>query len=234
MVAHVALHPDGRVFVAGSFTSMEGKPRPRMAMLHPDGQLDKNFEPWKGLGDQIPPERGLDGIHFGVLLKDGTVAKLALGIEGPFADHIQQVHRFDVAGRVLPPVKTNFTKADYALPSGLIQNLDNVGFYARKLIDWSRDSVTEPRKFAEGWLSRPPGTLVFDRLTGPPTAADAARVFQALFEEVPIEFFRYAARLPDGGVIFAVRESCVPGQLSARGRLIRFDRDWRPDPRAYA
>ncbi len=42
-----------------------------------------------------------------------------------------------------------------------------------------------------------------------------------------MELCRYAVRLPNGGVILAVRDEAVPG---GRARLVRFDRDWRPDP----
>jgi uncharacterized delta-60 repeat protein len=40
-----AFQPDGRIFVGGSFTNVQGQIRDRMARLWPDGQLDPSFNP---------------------------------------------------------------------------------------------------------------------------------------------------------------------------------------------
>src|SRR3954471_117728 len=75
---------------------------------------------------------------------------------------------------------------------------------------------------------RPPVVdLPFWLWLGQPTAAQAAVVFNSLFEEVPIELCRYAVRMPDGGTVLAVSEGTP---LRTRSHLMRFDKDWRPDP----
>ena len=74
---------------------------------------------------------------------------------------------------------------------------------------------------------RPPITdLAFDQWADPPTATQAAIVFQQLFEEVPIELCRYAVKLPDGGTVLAVSDGTP---MKSRGRFMRFDKDWRPN-----
>ena len=44
-----ALQPDGRIIIAGSFTSYRGTPRNRIARLNSDGSLDKTFNPGTGV-----------------------------------------------------------------------------------------------------------------------------------------------------------------------------------------
>jgi uncharacterized delta-60 repeat protein len=45
VVAALALLPDGRILVGGSFDSLQGVPRPRLARLDPDGHVDLSFQP---------------------------------------------------------------------------------------------------------------------------------------------------------------------------------------------
>ncbi len=47
-VSNIALQPDGKVLIAGSFTSYDGTPRRRIARLNPDGSLDSTFDPGSG------------------------------------------------------------------------------------------------------------------------------------------------------------------------------------------
>jgi uncharacterized delta-60 repeat protein len=42
-VASIALQPDGRILIGGSFNSVAGQPRTNLARLHPDGSLDGTF-----------------------------------------------------------------------------------------------------------------------------------------------------------------------------------------------
>ncbi|MCU0334465.1 MAG: delta-60 repeat domain-containing protein, partial [Chitinophagaceae bacterium] len=44
----LALLPDGRVLLGGSFTSYNGTPRNHLVRLHPDGSLDASFNPGAG------------------------------------------------------------------------------------------------------------------------------------------------------------------------------------------
>lgn len=44
-VSHITTLPDGRVYIAGGFDSVNGAPRPGFARLLPDGSLDESFAP---------------------------------------------------------------------------------------------------------------------------------------------------------------------------------------------
>jgi hypothetical protein len=78
-------------------------------------------------------------------------------------------------------------------------------------------------------LVRPNGQLPFEDCAEQPSAADAAVVFKALFDEVPFELCRVAVQLPDGGVILGTRDKFINGSLTAPGRFMRFDKNWEPD-----
>lgn len=49
----LALQSDGKVLIAGSFTSVAGTARPRIARLNADGTLDSTFDPGAGPDDEI-------------------------------------------------------------------------------------------------------------------------------------------------------------------------------------
>jgi hypothetical protein len=134
----------------------------------------------------------------------------------------------------LPPAYP--APSEFSRPSGLITTLGALGFWARKPVNWTRDTPSNRRPPFQGGAAAsdlpggaPVGDLPFERWNEPPSAVDAAVVFRALFEEVPLELCRYAVRLPDGGTILAIRDEVVDGSSKARGRFMRFDKDWHPD-----
>ena len=45
----IVRHPDGRLLLAGGFTSYAGVPRQGLALIHPDGSLDLTFDPGTGV-----------------------------------------------------------------------------------------------------------------------------------------------------------------------------------------
>ncbi len=49
----LALQPDGKVIVAGDFTSVDGVTRGRIARLNTDGSLDTSFDPGNGFDDEV-------------------------------------------------------------------------------------------------------------------------------------------------------------------------------------
>ncbi|MBW6497733.1 MAG: delta-60 repeat domain-containing protein [Bacteroidales bacterium] len=53
VVFDLALQPDGKIVVAGSFTSVNGQSRDRIARLNPDGSLDGAFDPKRGANSTI-------------------------------------------------------------------------------------------------------------------------------------------------------------------------------------
>jgi uncharacterized delta-60 repeat protein len=50
MVRCIALQPDGKMLVGGTFTMVDGIGRNHIARLHSDGNLDRSFEPGNALG----------------------------------------------------------------------------------------------------------------------------------------------------------------------------------------
>ncbi len=49
----ITLRPDGKILIAGEFTSYNGTPRTRLALLNPDGSLDAFFHPGTGANSPI-------------------------------------------------------------------------------------------------------------------------------------------------------------------------------------
>ncbi len=52
-VTALAALPDGRFYITGTFLSVQGVPRPKLARLHPDGTLDRSFAPVSGPNGRI-------------------------------------------------------------------------------------------------------------------------------------------------------------------------------------
>ncbi len=226
--AHLDLLKDGRIFVSGTFSSVDDLPRPGYAMLHSDGRIDQSFEPWRGRTN-VSGRTFLPGGTFrAAALANGSVAVMSDSIEGQRAPYPLTAYLLDPSGTWIQRKLTNAPAVDWGYPPGLILTLGWGGFWARSPVDWS--SWTELKR--QYWMplgsDRPPIVdLPFWLWQGQPTAAQAAVVFRALFEEVPMELCKYAVRMPDGGSIIAVSEGTP---LRTRARLMRFDKDWHPIP----
>ena len=230
-MSHLSLSPDGRVLMSGLFNAVEGKPRPGYALLKPDGSLDHDFQPWRG-SNAIPGRTFLPGGTFpAVRLEDGSVAVMCPSVEGRRTSHGLTAYRFDAEGNWLRP--TNLTVGGtFSRPSGLIATLNGNGFSTRQTIAWTNAAPAKPRPPVRyGYdmveLADSPAVqdIPFGQWTESPSAAEATVVLKSLFEEVPFEMCCYALRLPDGGALFAVRD----GPPLGPSRLMRFDKDWRPD-----
>jgi len=249
-MAHADMIPDGRIFLSGLFGSVDGKPRPNYAVLQPDGTPDDSFQPWNGDTNVPPPfflpnikeptMWGLTGYQGGAMpatwLPDNSVAIACNSVE------IQQHHpypvltayRLDATGKWVKPA-AKILAGTFSRPSGLMDTLSLTGFSARKIIDWTNDAPAAPRppvRYGSELLeladSPPVHDLPFGTWTESPTAAHAAIVLRALFEEMPLELCRYAARMPDGGAVLAIRDKPTAG-LALSGHFMRFDKDWKPD-----
>jgi hypothetical protein len=57
----------------------------------------------------------------------------------------------------------------------------------------------------------------------------ATGFFGTFFDKYPIELFRIAVPLPDGGAVIGVRDRFVDGIMTAPGRFLRLDKNWLPD-----
>ena len=217
MATRVAIGPDGRMLLTGVFHSVDGKLREGVAMLLPDGRLDESFQPWRGLTNELGRGSSMGAAgHIAALLNDGSVAMVRTAMDDA-TPHV--VCRLDATGRYVYPTETNATPRRMPMGFRFLYTLQPEGFWAQRPVDWTRDTVTDWPQFA-GWKGAPPAFFPPGRQL--PTAADAGLLLRNTFNEVPIELCRYAARLPDGGVVLAVKE--------ANGsRLMRFDNNWRPD-----
>lgn len=236
--AKVDLASNGKILLSGAFRLVDKNPRPGYAMLQVNGKLDESFEPWRG-NTNIPGITGLPaGISKAAWLPDGSIGIMSESVEQTnvnFPHYPPTAYRLDATGRWIKP-PTNVLAATFSRPSGLITTLGSVGFWARRTVDWTNDTPATPRppiRYGSQILaiadSPPVSDLPFDGWTQTPSAAHAAQVFQALFEEVPIELCRYAVRLPDGGTILAIRDKVINGSMTAPGRFMRFDKNWLPD-----
>lgn len=249
-MSSLAMLPDGRIFITGAFGRIDDKPRPNVAILLPDGSVDESFQPWNGTTNpppaffaptvENPTVWGRPGYQWGdmpaALLADHSVAIVCRPlrtnryISPPWAGY-----RLDPSGRLIEP-ESNILAGNFSRPSGLMLTLGPAGFYARnKSVQWTNNTPAAPRppirygtEIVSLENSPPVWDFPFDNWRQAPSAPLAAKVLQALFEEVPIELCRYAARLPDGGAILAVRDAWGDYK-AAPGRFMQFDSNWIPD-----
>jgi RNA polymerase sigma factor (sigma-70 family) len=228
--AHLVIQPDGRVLMSGLFDSVDGKPRPGYARLLSDGRVDESFAPWQG-STNLPARTYMPGGTYpAAALSDGSVAVMSVAFEGPMAPYPLTAYRLSPSGEWMRPAKDDGRARLFSRPSGLILALGPLGFWTRKPIEWGR---TTPAKRHE--LHFPPGTehpaadIPFDAFDERPSAVDAAPVLAELFDEVPMKLCRYAAPLPDGGTVLAIRRKVIDGSMTGYGGLMRFDKGWRPD-----
>jgi len=227
--AQITTLPDGRLLLSGLFDRVEGEARPGYAVLGSDGRLAAGFVPWRGSTNQ--PQRTYlpGGVYPAAALTDGSVAVLNGAVEGRMAPFPLSVYRLGPTGERLPPDPAPRVTPGITRPSGLVLALGPIGFWTRKPIDWGR--TTPARRHP---LAFPPGTdhpvtdIPFDAWDEPPSAADAAPVLAALFDEAPMELCRYAVRQPDQGTVLAVRTRATDGKMSGEGSLMRFDAAWHP------
>jgi RNA polymerase sigma factor (sigma-70 family) len=235
--AHVVISKDGKIFTSGLFSSAGGQPRPGYALFLPDGELNALFEPWRG-STNVPPKTFLPGGIFpATWLPDGSAGIVSASVEKRYASWpVLTAYHLDATGQWIQP-KTNIIARTFSRPSGLILTLGHAGFstQTRAMIDWTNEAPAAPRppvRYGSEILtlsnSPPVADLPFGNWTEAPTATYAAIVLRALFEEVPIELCRYAAPLPDSGMILAIRDKVNNGMITS-GRFMRFDKNWKPD-----
>jgi uncharacterized delta-60 repeat protein len=88
-VQAVVPQPDGKVLIGGQFTEVQRTSRPRIARLHPDGSLDRTFDPGTGLlWKPTPNQTSVSSLD---LQSDGKVL-----ITGRFS-HLDGVSRSGIA-----------------------------------------------------------------------------------------------------------------------------------------
>jgi uncharacterized delta-60 repeat protein len=87
-VSAIALQPDGKVLIGGTFTSYSGAPRKGVARLHTDGSLDSSFDPGAGVTSTAWPQAYVNSI---ALQPDGRV------LVGGLFTHVGGVARANLA-----------------------------------------------------------------------------------------------------------------------------------------
>jgi uncharacterized delta-60 repeat protein len=97
-VRALALQPDGRVLIGGSFLSFDGVPRGRIARLNSDGSLDASFDPGVGA----------NGVVESMALTANGMAVVA-GSFTKYGDSVR--HRIVRVRTVAPGVTTNYCTA---------------------------------------------------------------------------------------------------------------------------
>lgn len=120
-VFHSLPAPDGSLFLAGDFTAVDGRPRPGLAKLTPDGRLDRRFRPETvaGSGELALPFVALSPVHEQPLLlsRDGTLLLATTGRLLAFRPDGSRDRRFDslhVPNTRLTPVSEHAGLLDLA------------------------------------------------------------------------------------------------------------------------
>ncbi len=79
----MALQPDGRILIAGTFTSINGVPRTGIARLNADGSLDTTFDAGAGISPlSLSDDCGYDGFNPDPWAFDATVVAVRLQADG--------------------------------------------------------------------------------------------------------------------------------------------------------
>lgn len=212
---HLAVRSDGRLLMTGIFHTVDGQPRSRLAMLLPNGQLDEEFVPWRGVTNAMQA-RSFHPPHFHPAAFNTNGQVVVPGFKpNPFTAELR-VFQMDDSGQMLEAPQPDPAGAKF--PAPLPATLTERGFWLFRPVDWERSEPT-------GWSLNPPKTRNFHSFFASGnalSAGDAAEVLQAVFAQVPLELCRNAVRLPDGGAILLVQDADA-------GRFMRFDKDWRPD-----
>jgi RNA polymerase sigma factor (sigma-70 family) len=225
--AHLEVLPDARLLLSGLLRSVNGVGRPGYATLKADGQLDETFEPFRGFTNEWNGYYRPTATRVATLLSDGSVAVINPAIAGTNVSSVLTTYRLDATGRMILPSSEEIGLAEFGRPSGLQSSLGELGFWARRPVDWTRMERAGRRPEYLAHISA--HDFPFEQWTNAPTAGDVAAVFRVLFAEMPIELCRYAVKMPDGGCVLAVRTEFIDGSRIGRGTLMRFDKNWRPD-----
>ena len=211
--ARILIQPDG------CFLTQGGKGG--IVRLRPDGRLDESFcLQMQAVPTNAPSLRAnMDAFYPFATDSKGVIAVLDWGdykLEPPlvsFGGYIPwpAAHRFDPSGRFLGCCQRDEIKAVTAA-----LNVNGLCLFA-PCFKWRPNGGPESAD----------EIIFLGRLTTPQSeqfqSPEATAAVKALFNEIPAELCRYAARLPDGGLVVAVIE---PGG----GRLVRFSKDWQADP----
>ncbi len=213
---HLALRSDGRLLMTGPFHTVNDQPRAGVAMLLPNGRLDPDFVPWRGVTNALearsfhPPN-----LHPAAFDANGHVVVPCVK-PNPITAELR-IWRMDDSGRV-----TGTLQPDSVLSqafSSLLSALTERGFWLFRPVDWEHSAPTDRTLHPP----KSPAWMFPFFMSGPPlSAGDASEILRTIFAEVPLELCRNAARLPDGSTILLVQEGDW-------GRFMRFDKDWRPD-----
>jgi uncharacterized delta-60 repeat protein len=244
----VAVQPDGRIIVGGSALGFFVDPpsgtfrcwRAGALRLQPNGRLDPTFKCRTGSLGSFPFRDHVEVSADGRMLLSGWFDSVS-GKPRPGYALLLPDGRVDASFEPWPG-STNYSQM--ALPSGVLPAaLCRDGSVAavstetpgvRLLMAYRLDASGSMMPAAPKSVGALGSVGVWR--PGPPAEGanelsdvEAGRLLGALFAEVPMELCRCAVGLPDGAAVVAVGDGPSPGPVR-HARLLRFDRDWRPDP----
>jgi hypothetical protein len=191
-----------------------------VSRLTADGKLDPTFAQ-QAAGTEAPPVWADKGVlrPFGlgpageILVRDDWTNWNAVAASGwdCLSGPGPVVRWFGSTGQFLRA--TSWTEQRPSLAA----HLDEIGIYVCRAHPSFIGITPHPTEVSYRPLEAP----LEGQLADPAVSA----LLHKITDELPLSLWRYAARLPDGGVVLAVDERNGQG----RGRLVRFDREWRWD-----
>jgi RNA polymerase sigma factor (sigma-70 family) len=129
--SQVALMPDGRIFISGTFDVADGKPRLGHSLLFPDGRLDESFNPWAAATNVTPRLFSPRLSYSSAMLGDGSIVVMSRPVEpwdgrpGYQPQYLWSAYRLDSSGRIASSAVT-YNSLDLGRPKKLILTYSDV------------------------------------------------------------------------------------------------------------
>ena len=241
-IEEIAIQPDGKAVIGGSFWAVNGHQRYGVARLHQNGTVDENFDPGLGLW-------GFDGFSLGaiVIQEDGkpVIGGEFSAVDGVPCNNIARLHgdealptitgqphaltrftggtaTFSVTATGPPPLAYQWSGPRGALPDATNDFLtrtnvqvENAGVYS-VTVSSPAGTVTSAEAHLTV-LAKPTGPGSLDVSFDPTVGGEIA----GITGDAPSIFAM--AKAPDGGVVVAGDFGAIDGQL--RNSVARFEAD---------
>ena len=119
VVNFVGVQPDGKIIVAGDFTSIARKMRPQIARLHSNGSLDESFNPGHGAANKASSGE----INAVALQSDGqmVIGGRFSSVQGQGRDDIARLNADGTVDRTFRPMSGTGPAANYVVYAVALQ-----------------------------------------------------------------------------------------------------------------
>jgi len=111
--SRLALLKDGRIFLSGFFSAIDGKPRQGHAIVFPDGRVDESFDPWSGATNVSARIDNPRTTYSSAVLSGDSIVVMSRpvpGLEsGEDAKSSWAAYRLDASGRIAGPARREST-----------------------------------------------------------------------------------------------------------------------------